>query len=234
MQPIYNSKTITYEQFVRTFDHTLIKPNLTEAEIIEGCKKAREYGVASVHVQPTHISLAANLLKGSDVLPAIPLGFPHGGHTTQTKVFEAQNALANGAREMDMVINLIKLHSHQDDYVQEDIHAVVEVGHKAGIIVKAILCIGYLTEEEIVRACRLAVKAGVDFVKSSTGFDPSGATPETIRLMWETVGPKVQVKAAQGIRSLETAFALLDAGATRLGATATFEIIEDFKKGGGN
>ena len=230
MSTIFNSKTITYEQFVKTFDHTLIKPTLTEAEIIAGCQTAREYGVASVHVQPSFVSLAASILKGSDVLPAMPLGFPHGGHTTQTKVFEAQNALANGVREMDMVINLIKLHSGKNDYVREDIRAVVEVCHQAGILVKAILCIGYLTKEEIVRACKLAAEAGVDFVKSSTGFDPSGANADDIRLMWKTVGPKVQVKAAQGIRSLETSFALLDAGASRLGATATFEIIDEFKK----
>jgi deoxyribose-phosphate aldolase len=230
MQPLFNSQTITYEQFVRLFDHTLIKPTLTEAEIITGCKKAREYGVASVHVQPTYIPLAAKILKGSTVLPAIPLGFPHGGHTTKTKLFEAQNALENGAREIDMVLNLIKLHSHEDAYVRDEIHAVVELGHQSGVLVKVITSNGYLTKEEIVRACKLAAEAGADFVKTSTGFDPSGATPEDISLMWETVGPKVQVKAAQGVRSLESAFALMDAGASRLGATATFEILEEFKK----
>jgi deoxyribose-phosphate aldolase len=164
------------------------------------------------------------------VLPAIPLGFPHGGHTTQTKLFEARNALENGAREMDMVLNLIKLHSHEDGYVRDEIRAVVELGHQAGILVKVIICVGYLNEEEIIRASKIIAEAGADFVKTSTGFDPSGATPENVRLIWETVGPKVQVKAAQGVRSLESALALVDAGASRLGATATFEIIEEFKQ----
>ena len=230
MQPLFNRQTIAYAQFVKLFDHTLIKPTLTEAEIIAGCEKALEYGVASVHVQPTYIPLAAKILKRSSVLPAIPLGFPHGGHTTQTKLFEAKNALDNGAREIDMVLNLIKLHSHEDAYVCDEIRAVVELGHTAGILVKVITCNGYLTQEEIVRACKLAAEAGADFVKTSTGFDPSGATSEDVRLMWETVGPKVQVKAAQGVRSLESAFAFLDAGASRLGAVVTFDILEEFKK----
>lgn len=230
MQPLFNSQTITYEQFVKLFDHTLIKPTLTEEEIIAGCQKARDYAVASVHVQPAYIPLAAKILEGSGVLPAIPLGFPHGGHTTHTKLFEAQNALDNGAREIDMVINLIKLHSHEDAYVRDEIQAVVELGHKVGIIVKAIICLGYLSKEEIVRASKLAAQAGADFVKTSTGFEPTGPTPDDIRLIWETVGPKVQVKAAQGVRTLATAFALMDAGASRLGATATFEILEEYKK----
>jgi deoxyribose-phosphate aldolase len=230
MQPLFNNQTITYEQFVRLFDHTLIKPTLTEAEIIAGCEKAREYGIAAVFVQPTDIPLAAKILKGSSVLPGIPLGFPHGGHTTKTKLFEARNGLENGAREIDMVLNLIKLHSHEDAYVQDEIQAIVELGHQAGILVKVITSNSYLTKEEIVRACKLAAKAGADFVKTSTGFEPSGATPEDINLMWKTVGPKVQVKAAQGVRSLENALAFIDAGASRLGATLTFEILDEFKK----
>jgi len=230
MQTLLSSKTISYEQFVKTFDHTLIKPTLTKKEIIAGCEKARDYGVASVHVQPAYIPLAAKILKGSGVLPAIPLGFPHGGHTTQTKLFEARDALDNGAREIDMVINMIKFNSHEDAYVQDEIHAVVELGHQAGIIVKAIICIGYLSREDIIRASQLAAQAGADFVKTSTGFDPSGPSPEDIALIWKTVGPHVQVKAAQGIRSLDTALAMLDAGATRLGATATFEILEEYRQ----
>jgi deoxyribose-phosphate aldolase len=129
-----------------------------------------------------------------------------------------------------MVLNLIKLHSHEDAYVRDEIHAIVELGHQAGILVKVITSNGYLNKEEIVRACKLTADAGADFVKTSTGFEPSGATPEDISLMWETVGPKVQVKAAQGVRSLEIALAFIDAGASRLGATLTFEILEDFKK----
>lgn len=230
MQTLFNSATITYDQFVKLFDHTIIKPTLTEAEVIAGCEKSAQYGVASVHVQPAYIPLAAKILKGTGVLPAIPLGFPHGGHTTQTKLFEARNALENGAREMDMVLNLIKLHSHEDGYVRDEIHAVAELGHQAGILVKVIICVGYLNEEEIIRASKIIAEAGADFVKTSTGFDPSGATPENVRLIWETVGPKVQVKAAQGVRSLESALALVDAGASRLGATATFEILDEFKQ----
>jgi deoxyribose-phosphate aldolase len=230
MQTLFNSLTITYNQFVKLFDHTIIKPSLTEGEVIAGCEKSAQYGVASVHVQPTYIPLAAKILKGSGVLPAIPLGFPHGGHTTQTKLFEARNALENGAREIDMVLNLIKLHSHEDGYVRDEIQMIVELGHQAGILVKVIICVGYLNKEEIIRASKLIAEAGADFVKTSTGFDPSGATPENVHLIWETVGPKVQVKAAQGVRTLESAFALMNAGASRLGATATFEILEEFKR----
>jgi len=231
MQTIYKSQTITYAQFVKLFDHTLIKPTLTESEIIADLQKSREYGVASVHVQPAYISLAAKILEGSGVLPAIPLGFPHGGHTTQTKLFEARNALDNGAREIDMVINLIKLHSHEDAYVRDEVQAVVELGHKAGIIVKGIICLGYLNKEEMLRASQLVAQAGADFVKTSTGFDPVGPTPEDIKLIWESVGPAVQVKAAQGVHSLDIALALIDAGASRLGgASATFKILDEFKK----
>lgn len=228
MDLVVNNKRYNKEQFVKLFDHTILKLSTNEDAIIEECRRAREFNVACVVVPPTYISLISGLLKGSSVVPAAPIGFPHGGHTTQTKVFESKNALSDGARELDMVINIMKLHSKDYDYVLDDIKQVVEIGHGEGALVKAILCIGYLTREEIVTGCRIAEEAGADFVKTSTGFDPSGATPEMIRLMKKTVGPDVQVKAAQGISTLEVAIEMMKAGADRLGTSSTFKIIESF------
>ena len=228
MDLVVNNKKYSNEQFVKFFDHTILKLNSTEDVIIEGCKKALEFNVACVVVQPTYISLISEILKGSSVLPGVPIGFPHGGHTTKTKAFEAKNALSDGARELDMVINIVKLHSKDYDYVLDDIKQVVEIGHGEGALVKTILCVGYLTREEIITGCRIAEAAGADFVKTSTGFDPSGASPEIIKLMKNTVGPEVKVKAAQGISTLEAAIAMVEAGADRLGTSATFKIIESF------
>lgn len=228
MKKVINKSTYDYLEFVKLFDHTIIKPNLTEDIIIEECKKAREYNVACVVVQPAYISIAAELLKESSVVPGVPVGFPHGGHTTETKVFEARRALTDGARELDMVINITKLRSEKHDYVLDDIKQVVKIGHAEGALVKAILSVGYLTQAEIKEGCLLAEEAGVDFVKTSTGFDPSGATPEVVKFMRKTVGSAVQIKAAQGINTLEKSINLLDAGATRLGTSSTFKIIESF------
>lgn len=228
MEITINNKTYNREQFIKLFDHTILKLSTTEEIIIEECKKSCEYNVASVVVQPAYISLISDLLKGTSVKPCVPIGFPHGGHTTETKVFESKKAFWDGARELDMVINILKLHSKDYDYVRDDIKQVVEVGHGEGSLVKAILCTGYLTQEEIVIGCQLAEEAGADFVKTSTGFDPSGALPENIRLMRKTVSPAVGVKAAQSVSTFEEAIKMIEAGANRLGTSATFKIIESF------
>ena len=223
-----NSKTITYEQLAKTIDHSLLRPELTDQDIIEGCELAARYHVASVCVKPYHVSLAVEKLKGSDVAVGTVVGFPHGAHTTQTKVFEAQKALKDGAVELDMVINIGALRSGQTDYVCEDIRAVVEAA-KGRALVKVILENAYLTDEQKVQGCKLVEEAGADFVKTSTGFAPSGATIEDLKLMRASVGPKVRVKAAGGVRSLDAILAVIDVGVTRVGATATAAILDEFR-----
>jgi deoxyribose-phosphate aldolase len=224
-----NSKTITYEQLAKTIDHSLLKPEMTEAEVVAGCELARAYHVASVCVKPCHVALAARLLTGSDVAVGTVVGFPHGNSTTAVKAAEARQAIADGAVELDMVINIGELRSGHADYVKEDIRAVVEAA-KGQALVKVILENAYLTNEEKALACRLAEAAGADFVKTSTGFAPSGATIEDLKLMRASVGPRVQVKAAGGVRTLDAILAVIDTGTTRVGATATAAILDEFRK----
>ena len=223
-----NRETLTYEQLAKTIDHSLLRPELTEADVVAGCELAWRYHVASVCVKPCHVQLAARLLKGADVAVGTVIGFPHGGSTTATKVFEAQDALANGAVELDMVMNIGALRSGNADAVREDIRAVVQAA-KGRALVKVILENAYLTKEEKVAACRLVEQAGADFVKTSTGFAPSGATIEDLKLMRATVGPGVQVKAAGGVRTLDAILDVIDAGCTRVGATATAAILDEFR-----
>ncbi|MDT7947256.1 MAG: deoxyribose-phosphate aldolase [Thermoflexus sp.] len=221
-------RSLTLEQLAKTIDHSLLRPELTDEEVRAGIELAKRYGVAAVCVKPCHVRMAAELLAGTDVKVCTVIGFPHGSQTTAVKVYEAQEAVANGATELDMVINIGKLRSGDDEYVLHDIRAVVEAV-RGQAIVKVILENAYLTDEQKVRGCRLAEAAGAAFVKTSTGFAPSGCTVEDIRLMRAAVGPHVQIKAAHGIRTLEQALAVLEAGATRIGATATAQILEAFK-----
>jgi deoxyribose-phosphate aldolase len=224
-----NSKTITYEQLAKTIDHSLLRPELTEADVTAGCELAKRYNVASVCVKPCHVTLAAKLLKGSNVAVGTVIGFPHGAHTTATKVAEAKDALANGAVELDMVINIGELRSGNLDYVRNDIHAVVEAA-QGKAIVKVILENAYLTDEQKVQACKLVEEAGANFVKTSTGFAPSGATIPDLKLMRASVSPNIQVKAAGGVRTLDAALEVIDVGVTRIGATATAAILDEFEK----
>ncbi|MCL5998575.1 MAG: deoxyribose-phosphate aldolase [Chloroflexi bacterium] len=224
-----NRDTITYEQLAKTIDHSLLRPELTEGDVIAGCELAQRYHVASVCVKPCHVALAARLLRGSDVATGTVIGFPHGAHTTATKVFEAQDALANGAIELDMVINIGALRSGDAEYVKQDIHAVVETAQDRALV-KVILENAYLTDEQKVLACKLVEEAGADFVKTSTGFAPTGATIADLKLMRATVGPRMQVKAAGGVRTLDAALDVIDAGVTRIGATATAAILDEFKR----
>ena len=226
-----NSKTITLHQLAKTIDHSLLRPELTEADVIAGCELARRYDVASVCVKPCHVRLAAELLRGSDVQVGTVVGSPHGSQTTATKVFEAKEAIANGATELDMVINIGELRSGHAETVAAEIRAVVEVArHSAGhVLVKVILENAYLTDEQKVLGCKRVEQAGADFVKTSTGFAPSGATLEDLKLMRASVGPQVQVKAAGGVRTLDALLAVIDVGVTRCGATATATILEEFR-----
>jgi deoxyribose-phosphate aldolase len=224
-----NSKTITSEQLAKTIDHSLLRPELTEADVIAGCELAAQYHVASVCVKPCHVKLAKKLLANSDVEVGTVVGFPHGNSTIATKVFETQEAVAAGATEIDMVINIGELRSGHADYVRNEIRAVVNAAHPQAIV-KVILENAYLTPDEKVLGCKLVEEAGADFVKTSTGFAPTGATVEDIALMRATVGPQVQVKAAHGVRTLDQLLAMIDAGATRSGATATAAMLDEFKQ----
>ncbi len=224
-----DSKTITLEQLAKTIDHSLLKPELTEQDVIAGCELAARYHVASVCVKPCHVRLAARQLAGSDVVVGTVVGFPHGSSTSFVKAAEAKEAIANGAVELDMVINIGELRSGNLDYVCNDIKAVVDAaGGRA--LVKVILENAYLSDEQKVAACKLAEEAGADFVKTSTGYAPTGATLEDVRLMRRSVSPRVQIKAAHGVRTLEAALQMIDAGVTRMGATATATILDDFQK----
>lgn len=228
MFPTFSSKTITYAQLAKTIDHSLLKPELTQTDVIAGCELARRYDTASVCVKPCHVKLAAERLAGSDVKVSTVIGFPHGSNLTAIKVAEAQAAMDDGAVELDMVLNIGELRSGNTALVQADIQAVVEAAHRRGAKVKVIFENAYLTDEQKITACRLSEAAGADWVKTSTGFAPSGATLDDLRLMRANVGPQVQVKAAGGVRTLDALLAVIDAGCTRVGATATAAMLDEF------
>ena len=224
-----DSKTITYQQLAKTIDHSLLRPELTEADVIAGCELAAQYDVASVCVKPCHVKLSQQALAGTEVAVGTVVGFPHGSNTTETKVTEAQQAIADGAAELDMVLNIGELRSGNTDYVRSDIQAVVDTA-QGRVIVKVILENAYLTDDEKILACQLCEQAGADFVKTSTGFAPGGATIPDLKLMRATVGPQVQVKAAGGVRTLDGLLEVIDVGVTRAGATATAVILDEFKQ----
>jgi deoxyribose-phosphate aldolase len=220
---------LTYEQVAKTIDHSLLRPELDLDFVREGVGLARRYGVASATVRPADVEFAAELLDGSDVFVSTVVGFPHGSSATETKVFEAARAVELGAREIDMVINIGRLRSGREDEVREDIAAVVAVTDAKGVIVKVIFENAYLDDAQKELACHLSEEAGAAFVKTSTGFAPSGATIDDLKLMRRSVGAHVQVKAAGGIRTLDALLEVMAIGVTRIGATATETILEDFK-----
>lgn len=220
---------LTERDIAKAIDHSLLRPELDDAFVEEGCRLAAEYDVASVCCRPADVRRAATFLAGTDVKVGTTVGFPHGNHTTAIKVAEARQALADGAVELDMVLQIGALKSGRDADVQADITAVVEVSHAAGAIVKVIFENAYLTDEEKIRACHLAEAAGADFVKTSTGFAPGGATHDDLRLMRANTSPHMQVKAAGGVRTLDALIAVMELGVTRIGATATKAIIDDFR-----
>ena len=221
--------TLTERDIAKTIDHSLLRPELDDTFIEAGCRLAAEYDVASVCVPPVHVGRARAILGDTDVAVGAVVGFPHGYSTTEVKVAEARQALADGATELDMVLQIGALKSGRDADVRADIAAVVEVAHAAGAIVKVIFENAYLTDDEKVRACRLSEAAGADFVKTSTGFAPGGATHDDLRLMRASTSPHVQVKAAGGVRTLDALLEVMALGTTRIGATATKAIIDDFR-----
>jgi len=210
-------------------DHTLLKPEATTSQIKILCQEALTHHFAAVCVNSTHTALAAQQLAGSNIKVCTVVGFPLGASLTIVKAFEARQAIAAGASEIDMVINIGALKERNDSLVQQDIAAVVDACHQAGAICKVIIETALLTEEEKRRACQLAVQAHADFVKTSTGFSSGGATPEDVALMRQVVGSQVGVKAAGGMRSLADAQAMIAAGATRLGTSAGVNIVTAVK-----
>ncbi|MDD7593025.1 MAG: deoxyribose-phosphate aldolase [Peptoniphilaceae bacterium] len=212
----------------RMIDHTLLKPEATPEQIEQLCREARDYHFCSCCVNTAYVPQVHAALEGSDVKTCCVVGFPLGAMSTAAKAFEARQAIADGADEVDMVLHVGALKSGDDDYVKQDIQAVKDVCGER--VLKVILETCLLTDEEKKRACELAVAAGADFVKTSTGFSTGGATVEDVRLMKETVGERAQVKASGGIHTTAEALAMIEAGASRIGASAGIQIVEGTKE----
>ncbi len=210
-------------QLNKYIDHTLLKPETTAEMIDKLCAEAKQYDFASVCVNPFWVKRCAELLQGTDVKVCTVIGFPLGANTPAVKAAETRDAIANGATEVDMVLNVGALKSGDLELVKQDVAAVVDAA--GGVLVKVILETGLLTEEEKVTACKLCVEAGAHYVKTSTGFGPGGATVEDIALMRKTVGPDVGVKASGGVRDRAGALAMIEAGASRIGASAGIAIV---------
>jgi deoxyribose-phosphate aldolase len=218
---------ISKQQLVGMIDHSLLRPNATREQLKKLCEEAIEYGFKAVCVNPIHVADAVQMLKGKEPLVCSVVGFPFGTHSPKSKAFETEQVIRVGAREVDMVIRVGALKEGRDDEVLEDIEAVVKTAK--GHPVKVILETCYLTDEEKIRGCRLAIEAGASFVKTSTGFAEGGAKIEDIKLMRKAVGKEFGVKAAGGIRTLEEALRMIEAGANRLGTSASVAIIKELK-----
>ncbi len=220
---------VTYEEIAAMIDHSLLKPTLTDQDIIDGCNLAKEYKVASVCVRPSDLPLCRKILAGSDVLLTTVIGFPHGTTTTKTKAAESAEAIENGAVELDVVLNIGKLRSGEYDYVADDLQAVIDLAHANNVLVKVIFENCYLSREEIIKACEICNKVGADYVKTSTGYGTGGATDEDLKLMRQYAAPNIKIKAAGGVRTLERAIEVRKLGVTRFGCTATCGILERLK-----
>jgi deoxyribose-phosphate aldolase len=215
----------TKEEVAKTIDHAVLKPELTDADLVENAQMCIKYGVYSMCVKPCDIRRAKSLLENSNVKVSCVLSFPHGADAIPVKAFQARQAIEDGVDEIDMVMNIGKFLEGDYHYVVEDIEAVVKVAHNRGILVKVIQESGFLTPGQIEKACELSFLAGADFVKTSTGFGPGGAKPEYINIMLKTVGGKMKIKASGGIRTWDEAVAFLQQGAHRLGIGSTEAVL---------
>lgn len=215
----------TRKQVAQTIDHAVLKPETTDADLQQNAKMCIENGVFSMCVKPCDIKAAKELLKKSDVKVSCVLSFPHGADATPVKVFQAQQAIEDGTDEIDMVMNIGKFLSGDWEYVVNDIRAVVDVAHQHGVLVKVIQESGYLTLEQVAKACELSYDAGADFVKTSTGFGPGKATSEIVEVMIKTVGDRMLIKPSGGIRTWNDAVAFLEQGADRLGVGSTEAVL---------
>ncbi|MCP5114530.1 MAG: deoxyribose-phosphate aldolase [bacterium] len=220
----------TYQQIAKMIDHSLVRPELNDEQVIEGCKLAKRYRVATVSVRPSDVDLAVGVLKDSDVKVGSISGFPHGSENTAVKLYETRDLLRRGAKEIDMVLNIGKLLSRQFHYVENELLQMAETCHEQGALLKVIFENAFLTEELKIVACKISKRARVDFSKTATGFAPSGATMEDLRRMVQHCQPRVKVKAAGGIRTLDKAIEVYNIGCTRIGATATATILDAWKQ----
>jgi len=220
----------TVPELASIIDHAVLKPTQTERDVVEACTIARREHVATVCVKPFYVPDCARLLKDSGVGTSTVIGFPHGGQAPEVKVSTALTALRDGATELDMVINIGALIERDYATIEKEIASVVGVGHASEAAVKVILETAYLDDAQKAIAAQIAVAAGADFVKTSTGFGPEGATVEDVRLLRSIVGPSVGVKASGGIRTLDDALAMIDAGANRLGTSSTGSILDELRQ----
>ncbi|HEX3746291.1 MAG TPA: deoxyribose-phosphate aldolase [Bryobacteraceae bacterium] len=218
-----------YQDVALMVDHSLLRPHLTRAEVEAGLDLAKRYSVAAATMRPCDIDVAVRALGGTSVLPGSVVGFPHGSQNTATKLFETRDLLERGAREIDMVIAISRLLSRDLDYVQAELDTVAELCHSHSAILKVIFENAYLTDEFKILACRCCGKANVDFVKTSTGFAPSGYTIADLKLMREHTPPHIAVKAASGLKTLEQVLEVRALGVTRVGLTSTAAVLDDWK-----
>ena len=220
----------SYEAVAKMIDHSLLNPTLTADDLEAGCRLAAEYGVASVCILPYALARCVEILRGSGVKASTTIGFPHGGHATAIKLAEARRALADGGEELDMVVNISQVLSGDWDYVRDDIKAVVAAAHEAGQKVKVIFENCYLNDDQKVRLCQICGELGADWVKTSTGYGTGGATHEDLKLMRANSPAHVQVKAAGGVRDLDSLLAVRALGVTRVGASRTREILDECRR----
>jgi deoxyribose-phosphate aldolase len=220
-------ETATAHDWAALIDHTLLKPEATESDIKKLCNEAIQFGFASVCVNPSWVKKASEFLSGSSVPVCTVIGFPLGATLSDVKAYEARRAIFNGAREVDMVINIGALKSGDDCTVEDDIRAVANAAHENGVLLKVIIETALLTDDEKVRACLASKNAGADFVKTSTGFAKGGATADDVALMRRTVGHSLGVKASGGVKGIEDARAMFEAGATRIGASVGVKIAQE-------
>ena len=220
----------SYSDLAKMIDHSLLQPTLTRADLDAGCRLALAYDVASVCILPYYLRRCAEMLRGSDVKASTTIGFPHGGHTTEVKLAEARRALADGGQELDMVVNISAVLSGDWDYVRQDVKAVVDAAHDGGAKVKVIFENCYLKDEHKIRLCQICGELSADWVKTSTGYGTGGATLDDLALMRKHAPPHVQVKAAGGVRDLDTLIKVRELGVTRCGASRTKEMLDDLRQ----
>lgn len=224
------SDTFCYRDIAKMIDHSLLNPTMTEQDLEHGIQLALAYDVASVCIMPYYLGRCSELLSGSTVMPSTTIGFPHGGHTTEIKLAESRRAIADGCRELDMVVNISKVLSGDWEYVRADIAAVIELAHAAGQKVKVIFENCYLQDDHKQRLCEICGQLGADWVKTSTGYGTAGATMADLRLMRQHAPPSVQVKAAGGIRDLATLLQCRSLGVTRVGASRTKQMLDQCRQ----
>lgn len=223
-------KKMTVQEFAGMIDHTLLKPFLAEEDFVQHCKESREYGFKTVAVNPAVIEDCKKYLQDSNVGVDAAIGFPLGQTTLETKLFETADALAKGADEIDYMINIVELKNKNYGYIKKEMEEIVKLCRKYKAISKVIFENCYLTKDEIAKVAEIAKEVKPDFIKTSTGFGPSGATAEDVKLMKSVVGDEVKVKAAGGIHDVETAMAMVDAGAERIGTSSSIDIVEAYKR----